>query len=107
VVVRDTDTDTEGLDVALVANMSRVDLDPVEEARAMRRLIDSGLTRKGVAEKLSIPLARVRERLQLPEELWPKLAEGSVPLSVAKPVAELAKIHPQLPGRAVAQVLAG
>ena len=110
VVVRETDADTEGLDVALVANMSRIDLDPVEQARAMARLIESGLTRKGVAEKLSIPQARVRERLQLlelDEELLPKVAEGTVPLGAVKPLAELAKIHPALPARAVAQVLAG
>jgi ParB family chromosome partitioning protein len=55
VIVRDTDVDTDGLDVALVANVSRIDLDPLEQAHAMQRLIDSGLTRKGVAEKLSIP----------------------------------------------------
>ena len=30
VVVRETDAETDGLDVALVANMRRVDLDPVE-----------------------------------------------------------------------------
>ena len=110
VVVRETDAETDGLDVALVANMSRVDLDPVEEARAIKRLIDAGLTRKGVAERLSIPQSRVRERLgllELPEELWPRIADGSVPLAAAKPLCELAKIHPQLPGRAVAEVLAG
>ena len=110
VIVRETDADTDGLDVALVANMSRVDLDPVEEARAMRRLIESGLTRKGVAERLSIPQARVRERLQLlelPQELWPRIADGSIPLAVAKALDELAKIHPQLPARAVAEVLEG
>ena len=110
VIVRETDADTEGLDVALVANMSRIDLDPVEEARAMRRLIGSGLTRKGVAAKLSIPQARVRERLQLlelDEELLPKVAAGAIPLAAVKPLAELAKVHPALPVRAVAQVLEG
>ncbi|MGH3994288.1 MAG: ParB/RepB/Spo0J family partition protein, partial [Pseudonocardiaceae bacterium] len=108
VVVRETDTDTEGLDVALVANMSRVDLDPVQEARAMARLIDSGLTRKGVAEKLSLPQARVRERLgllALGEDLLPKVADATIPLAPVKALVELAKIHPELPVRAVAQVL--
>jgi len=90
--------------------MSRVDLDPVEEARAMARLIDSGLTRRGVAQKLSLPQARVRERLgllELGEGLLPKVADGTIPLAAVKALVELAKVHPELPARAVARVLEG
>jgi len=110
VIVRDTDTDTDGLDVALVANMSRVDLDVVEEARAFKRLLDSGLTRKGVAEKLSITQARVRERLvllELDEGLLGNVADGTIPQAAVKALVEVGKIHEALPARAVAQVLEG
>lgn len=52
VIVRAADEQAQALDVALVANMERVELTPVKEANAFARLIDRGLTRKGVAERL-------------------------------------------------------
>ena len=52
----------------------------MQEARAFQRLIDEGgLTRKGVAERLSIAQKRVTERLQilqLPEQLHRGIASG-------------------------------
>jgi ParB/RepB/Spo0J family partition protein len=107
VIVRETDADTGGLDLALIENIAREDLDPVEAAKAFQRLIDAGLTRKGVAERLSIAQRRVTERLQIldvPEELHPKIASGEVPPGAIKALAQLAKIHPGLPAVAVAQV---
>src|SRR5919204_6132228 len=70
------------------------------EAYGYQRLIDAGLPRKGVAEKVRKPLARIRERLsilELPVELHAAIADGSVPLSALKALVALAKIHPQLP----------
>jgi ParB/RepB/Spo0J family partition protein len=107
VIVRETDSDTGGLDLALIENIAREDLDPVEEARAFQRLIDGGLTRRGVAERLSVAQRRVTERLQIlevPEELHPKIASGEVPPGAIKALAQLAKIHPGLPAVAVAHV---
>lgn len=108
VIVRETDSDTGGLDLALIENIAREDLDPVEEAKAFRRLMeDAGLTRKGVAERLSIAQRRVTERLQIldvPEELHSKIASGDVPPGAIKALAQLAKIHPGLPAVAVAHV---
>jgi ParB family transcriptional regulator, chromosome partitioning protein len=43
VVVRAPDQRTRGRDIALVENMAREDLDPVEEAKAFGRLVDPGL----------------------------------------------------------------
>ncbi len=108
VIVRETDAETGGLDLALIENIAREDLDPVEEALAFQRLIEQGgLTRKGVAERLSIAQKRVTERLQIldvPEALHPKIASGEIPPGAIKALARLAKIHPGLPSVAVAHV---
>jgi ParB-like chromosome segregation protein Spo0J len=77
------------------------------EAYGYQRLIDAGLTRKGVAEKVRKPLARIRERLsilELPAELHGPIADGTVPLRALKALVALAKIHPQLPVVAAARV---
>ena len=62
VIVRGADEATAALDVALVANMARVDLSPLEQAKAFARLIDRGLTRKGGAERPSIVPVQVALR---------------------------------------------
>jgi ParB/RepB/Spo0J family partition protein len=51
---------------ALVTNLQRDDMNPVDEARAYKQLIDKhGLTPKGVAERLNVAQARVTQRLEL------------------------------------------
>ena len=48
-----TDTADERLQLSLIENLQRSDLNPVEEARAIRRLLDEfGLTQEAVAERL-------------------------------------------------------
>jgi len=108
VIVRDTDEATEALDVALVANMQRVDLSPPEQAKAFQRLVDRGLTRKGVAETLGVSQKLVRERLQileLPEGLHAQVGDGTIPTGAVKALAELGRVHPGLPVVAVRGVL--
>jgi ParB/RepB/Spo0J family partition protein len=106
-IVRETDSDTGGLELALIENIAREDLNPVEEALAFQRLMEAGLTRKGVAERLSIAQKRVTERLQIldvPEELHSRIASGEIPPGAIKALARLAKIHPALPFVAVAHL---
>jgi ParB/RepB/Spo0J family partition protein len=102
------DDSAEGLDLALVENLGRSDLSPLDEARAFKRLLDkTGLTRKGVAERLSVPQKRVTERLailELPAELQPKVASGAIPPGAIKALVGLAKIHPELPQIAAGRV---
>jgi ParB/RepB/Spo0J family partition protein len=110
VIVREADEQTEALDVALVANSERVVLTPVDEAKAFKRLLDAGLTRKGIAERCGVSQKLVSERLALltlDEELYPKVADGTIPPGAIRPLVELAKIHPRLPARAVAEIAAG
>ena len=54
VVVKDV-TDEQAMEIALVGNLQREDLDPVEEAMGYRQLMDKcGLTQEQAAEKLGI-----------------------------------------------------
>jgi len=94
-----------GLEHAAIENLHRENLDAVDEARLCQRLIDSGLTVKAVAERLSHPQTWVRDRiaiLTIPENLHDEVNEGRVPLKAIKALAKLAEIHPDLANRAVA-----
>jgi len=109
VYVRPVDDRTGGLELALAENLGREDLDPVQEAHAFRRLLDGGLNKKGVAERLGIAQKRITERvalLELPETLHGPIARGELPPSAVKPLLALAKLHPRLPEVAVARVQA-
>jgi ParB/RepB/Spo0J family partition protein len=109
VLVREPEADSaDGLDLALAENLGRSDLNPLDEARAFKRLLDeTALTRKGIAERLSLPQKRITERLEileLPAELQPKVATGEIPPGAIKPLVGLARIHPGLPQVAAARV---
>jgi len=106
-----TDDDEEQSDLlveALLENDLRRDLDPLARARGYQRLVDTGLTVKGVAERLQTTQARVREHLRilkLPVELQAKFATGEIPVRAVKPLGQLAGIHPGLAIAAAQQVL--
>ena len=77
-LVRDTD-DWERLDLALAENMARVDLNPVEEARACAMLVDDlGLTKQEVGRRVGrsrVAISNLIRLLDLPEEAL-ELIEG-------------------------------
>ena len=70
-LVRDTD-DWERLDLALAENMARVDLNPVEEARACAMLVDDlGLTKQEVGRRVGrsrVAISNLVRLLDLPED---------------------------------------
>lgn len=78
-VVRDV-ADDKLLELALIENIQRQELNPVEEAHAYRNLIDSiGLTQEMVAERVgkerSVITTSLR-LLRLPSDLQDSIAEG-------------------------------
>lgn len=79
VIVRDFD-DTEVLEVAIIENIQRADLNPVEEAQGYRQLMDRfGHTQERLAEALSKSrshIANLMRLLQLPAEVQDHLREG-------------------------------
>src|ERR687894_952529 len=70
-LVRDTD-DWERLDVALAENMARVDLNPIEEARACAMLVDDlGLSKAEVGRRVGksrVAVSNLVRLLELPDE---------------------------------------
>lgn len=104
----DEDEHADLLVEALIENDLRRDLDPLARARGYQRLLDSGRTIKGVAERLQTTQARVREHLRilkLPEVIQQRVAAGEVPLRAVKSLAHLESIHPGLASAAAGAVL--
>ncbi|MEI4485389.1 ParB/RepB/Spo0J family partition protein [Frigidibacter sp. MR17.14] len=79
VIVRDF-SDTEVLEVAIIENIQRADLNAVEEAMAYRQLMDRfGHTQEKLAEALSKSrshIANLLRLLTLPDEVLDHLREG-------------------------------
>ena len=75
-------TDTEVLEVAIIENIQRADLNPVEEAMGYRQLMDKfGHTQEKLAEELGKSrsyLANLMRLLQLPNEVQDLLVEGKI-----------------------------
>jgi ParB family transcriptional regulator, chromosome partitioning protein len=80
-LVRDTD-DWERLDLALAENMARVDLNPVEQARACAMLVeDLGLTKQEVARRVGrsrVAISNLIRLLELPEEALELIEKGKL-----------------------------
>jgi ParB family chromosome partitioning protein len=78
-VVRDDD-DATTLELALIENMAREDLNPVEEARACALLVDElGLTREDVGRRVGrsrVAVSNLLRLLELPDEVLDLLVGG-------------------------------
>jgi ParB family chromosome partitioning protein len=80
-MVRDAD-DWERLDLALAENMARVDLNPIEEARACAMLVDDlGLTKEEVGRRVGrsrVAISNLIRLLELPEEVLELIEDGAL-----------------------------
>jgi ParB family chromosome partitioning protein len=80
-LVQDHD-DAATLEVALVENMARQDLNPVEEARAVAGLVEElGLTREAVGKKVGrsrVAISNLLRLLDLPDEALDLLEDGTL-----------------------------
>jgi ParB family chromosome partitioning protein len=80
-IVQDRD-DATTLEVALVENMAREDLNPVEEARAVAGLVEElGLTREAVGKRVGrsrVAISNLLRILDLPDEALALLEDGTL-----------------------------
>src|SRR5438874_10055907 len=75
-------TPQASLEMALVENIQRSDLNPFEEAHAFRQLLDEhGLTQEQLAQRIGksrVSVTNTLRLLQLPEAVLRALADGSI-----------------------------
>ena len=103
VVVIEAD-DKKAMELALIENLQRADLTPIEEARGYQQLIgEYGLTQEQVADRVSKSrpaVANAMRLLSLPDELLALVEEGTLTAGHARAILSLREKPQQL---AVAQ----
>jgi len=94
-VIRDT-TDHSALELALIENLQREDLNPMEEAQAYERLItDFGMTQEEVARRVGknrATVANMLRLLRLPLEVQQWLRENRLTTGHAKALLSLSDL---------------
>jgi len=97
-IIRNIDLDRERLELAIVENVQRADLDPIESAKAYAKLQDNfGLTQREIAAKIGKSreaIANTMRLLSLPESIQKSVSEGRISESQARlllTVSDLAK----------------
>lgn len=90
VIVRET-TPSEALELALIENLHRKDLNPIEEGRAYQKLIDDvGLTHETLAQRLGKDRSTVTNMLRLltlPPAIQKDVMEGRLSMGHARVLA--------------------
>lgn len=88
-------SDAEAYELALVENIQRADLNPLEEAEAYRRLVEERkLTQEQVAERVGkdrSTVANALRLLSLPNEVKQLLSEGDLDMGHARAILGLSK----------------
>ncbi len=88
-------TDAQAFELALVENIQRADLNPLEEASAYRRLMDAGtLTQEAVADRVGkerSTVANALRLLSLPNEIKQLLIERDIEMGHARALLGLGK----------------
>lgn len=98
-VVRDF-SDSEMMEIALIENLQREDLNPLEEAAAYRSLIDEfGLTQEELSKRIGKSrshIANILRLLQLPPEIQDNVSRGTISMGHARALLGLEKTAQQL-----------
>lgn len=98
VLIKDV-SDAEAMEIALIENLQREDLDPVEEALGYKQLMERCyLTQEQAAEKLSKSRSAVANSLRmlsLPDEVLELLKKGKLSAGHAKAILSIANVQKQ------------
>ncbi|MDO8522952.1 MAG: ParB/RepB/Spo0J family partition protein [bacterium] len=98
VIIRDDTSNKVKLELALVENLQREDLNPMEKARAFKKLIDEfGMLQREVAEKIGKSrevVANTLRLLTLPGDMQQAVAEGKISEGHTRPLLMLTD-HPE------------
>ena len=89
VIIKDL-TDKESFELAIIENVQRDDLNPIEEAEAYQRLVDEfGLTQIEVADRVGkdrVTISNAIRLLKLPKEVLALVQDGSLSAGHAKAI---------------------
>ena len=87
-------SDQETMQIALIENLQRENLNPIEEAQGYQELMDQfGMTQEGIAQivgRSRSAVANSLRLLQLPEQIQQYLQEGAITTGHAKALAGFA-----------------
>lgn len=89
-------SDQETLEIAIIENLQREDLNPVEEARAFKRLQEFGLNQEKVAKavgKSRSAIANTLRLLNLPENALVALQKGEISAGHARAILSQSEEH--------------
>ncbi|MBD5560973.1 MAG: ParB/RepB/Spo0J family partition protein [Clostridia bacterium] len=93
VVIRDAPEAKDALEMALIENIQREDLNPMEQAGALRRLVkEYGMRQEEVAERVGksrSAVANLMRLLHLPDEIQEMVAEGRLSAGHARALLPL------------------
>lgn len=99
VIVKDYD-DAKMMEIALIENIQRHDLNPIEEAQGLRRLMSEfKLTQEQAAEKVGrsrVAVTNILRLLNLPEAIQEQIIQGTLNMGQAKQLLGLPKEEQQL-----------
>jgi ParB family chromosome partitioning protein len=100
VIVRDAMEEQQKLELALIENIQRHNLDPIEEAQAYQQLIEQyKMTQEEVAKKMGKGRTTVTNMLRLltlPLKIQRAVAEGTISEGHARPIISLPGLEKQL-----------
>jgi ParB family chromosome partitioning protein len=91
-VVRGGVSDQEMLELALVENLQRADLDPIEKAKGFKQLLERGLTQEEVASRVGLnrsTVANFLRLLELSDSVQRVLVEGLLTMGHARALLSL------------------
>jgi ParB family transcriptional regulator, chromosome partitioning protein len=93
-------SDEQAMELALVENLQRQDLNPIEAARAYQRLItEFGFTQEGVAQRIGkdrSSVANIARLLNLPTEIQQLIESGALTTGHAKVLLGLPGLEAQV-----------
>jgi ParB/RepB/Spo0J family partition protein len=95
-LVRAPSDDKARLELAIIENLQRAELEPLDEAGGFRALVDLGLSQRAVAERVGCSQSHVSKRLgllELPAAVRKRVEKGTLPLEAAAALLRL-KDHP-------------
>lgn len=90
-------TDEQALEITLIENLQRRDLDPIEEAAGYRALADLGYTQEQIAAKVHRAQPTIANRLRLlslPDDVLERISQGALSPSHGVVLAGIQDVAP-------------